>query len=116
MADMNPGVQAGPNLVHVNFNAKAGEYQRVNSRNHGGAGQHVLYSQGSVDFWFTPYCAIDNDNIYTSQSPLRPTSQPATTAPTNSPSLILDPHAPGYLGPDIYPANDRDSYLLPTAR
>ena len=114
MADMNPGVQAGPNPVRVDFQATAMAYRKVNSRNHGGAGQHVLYSEGTVKFWFTPYCAIDNDNIYTSQSNHRPTSQPTTAPSTTAPAL--DPHAPGYLGTDIYPANDRDSYLVPTAK
>ena len=37
----------------------------VNSRNHKGEGQNVLYGDGHVQFERSAYVGIDNDNIYT---------------------------------------------------
>jgi hypothetical protein len=121
MADRNPGATA-----NVPFHAPAFEQKRINSLNHGGAGENVLYLAGGVVFQWTPYCGHDNDNIYTAQAK-RPASTttsatPPTTNPTTMPAtapvaqtLPTDSSTiQGYLGNGLGPANSLDTYLVPT--
>jgi len=100
MADKNPGVD-----VDVPFGAPVAEHARINSLNHSGAGQNVLYTYGGVTFQVTPYCATGNDNIYTAQAPAPPTT--GTTIPSTVAGSVN--RAQG-------PSNPADSYLLPTER
>jgi hypothetical protein len=44
--------------------ASANRVQRANSRNHAQSGQNVLYTNGQVNWQWTPYCAAGNDNIF----------------------------------------------------
>jgi len=121
MADRNPGATA-----NVTFHAPAFEQKRINSLNHGGAGENVLYAAGYVAFQWTPYCAHDNDNIYTAQAKLPastttsaalPATNPTTT-PVTAPVAQTSPSdsstIQGYLGVGMGPANSLDSYLVPT--
>jgi 23S rRNA (adenine2503-C2)-methyltransferase len=101
MADRNPGVVPG-----VPFGAPARDHLKINSKNHGGAGQNVLYAYGAVVFQWTPYCAMGNDNIYTVQG--RIPSSTAATSQASQPSTT-----PGIVGNSIGPATPGDSYLLP---
>lgn len=48
--------------------------QRLNSQNHKGLGQNVLYADTHVAFERTPFVGIDGDNIYTAQ-PAPPTNR-----------------------------------------
>jgi prepilin-type processing-associated H-X9-DG protein len=69
-ADLNPGGKAE---AMVKPNSPRKELAAANSRNHGGAGQNVLYADGHVDFQFTPFCGPvlpdkTADNIYTRRS------------------------------------------------
>ena len=98
MADKNPGVQPD-----VPFGAPAAEHARINSRNHRGAGENVLYAYGAVVFQWTPYCAINNDNIYTAQSKAPPTT-----------GQSLQSTISGLVEHRIGPAAPSDSYLVPT--
>ena len=41
--------------------------RHINSRNHKGNGQNVIYGDGHVAFEKSPYVGIDQDNIYTAQ-------------------------------------------------
>lgn len=41
------------------------DWSPFNSRNHGGAGQQVLYADSHVDFQKRPTVGLNNDNIYT---------------------------------------------------
>jgi type II secretory pathway pseudopilin PulG len=121
MADRNPGATA-----NVPFHAAAFEQKKINSRNHAGAGENVLYAAGYVAFQWTPYCAHDNDNIYTAQAKLPvsttssatpPSTNPATV-PTTAPIAQSSPGdsstSQGYLGKGLGPANSLDTYLVPT--
>ena len=49
------------------FEADRFNVRVANSRNHGQAGQNVLYGDTHVEFVTTPYCGVDGDNIYTAQ-------------------------------------------------
>ena len=110
MADKNPGV-APPayDVTSPAWDAPALELVKANSRNHGGAGQNVLFGGGDVQFARTPYCGVGRDkhpagdNIFTALAP----------AP------LVDAKRPlyeqGYWAHDIGPAWEADSYLVPTA-
>jgi hypothetical protein len=99
MADVNPG--------HAHIVPKTApllEMSKVNSPNHRTAGQNVLYAYGSVEWQITPYCGMNNDNIYTvrgSRGSTQPTSQPATES--------------GVTDLTILPSAADDSFLLPTS-
>ncbi len=75
-----------------------------NSRNHGRAGQNVLFAAGDVTFETTPYCGVANDNIYTAVAPSR-------LEKTDGP-VALD--RPGFWGRGVGPAYDDDSVLAPS--
>jgi prepilin-type processing-associated H-X9-DG protein len=113
MGDKGPGVggPGGADVTAVEQTAAALDFRRANSRNHGGAGQNVLYGDGHVAFERTPYCGYydsksgPRDNIYTA----------AATAPTTTPST--QPSSPrGYFGRKFAPSSWEDSYLVPSER
>jgi prepilin-type processing-associated H-X9-DG protein len=60
VADRNPGSVNGhmPTTQHIS------EPWLVNSRNHQGRGQNVLYVDGRVEFHSTPLAGVKNDHIY----------------------------------------------------
>ncbi len=106
VADMNPGVSPSGkhDVVTPSHRDKPSMLTRANSRNHGKAGQNVLFGDGHVEFTVTPYCGYGGDNIYTT---LRETR-------------ILSPEKPdangnGVLNPNVGPAWYSDSYLVPIA-
>jgi prepilin-type N-terminal cleavage/methylation domain-containing protein/prepilin-type processing-associated H-X9-DG protein len=111
LADKNPGVDpsTGANVVGPKWDAKPFDLAVANSKNHGSAGQNVLYADGHVQFQPTPYCGYGKeglrDNIYTAltRTPI-PKGQ-------NPPA-----YGQGVIGRDVGPAYDRDSYLVPTAQ
>ena len=82
-------------------------FTRLNSRNHDGAGENVLYADGSVRFVRTPYCGggrsatTAGDDSYTALAPkpLKGEEPPADGI--------------GYWSPSIGPAWESDSYLVP---
>jgi hypothetical protein len=109
MADMNPGRQGGYDVTGPAFNARPLEVAKGNSRNHGGAGQSVLYADIHVEFRQTPYCGYGyyktgtvGDNIYTVLA-----TQPLPENP--EPDLTVN----GFLGRELSPAWKADSYLVP---
>jgi type II secretory pathway pseudopilin PulG len=127
MADKNPGVTDGDNAAGPAWDAPRSALRVANSRNHGRAGQNVLYSTGVVEFKATPYSGYGpptdpqtpyRDNIYTAYAatPL-PALQPDPADPTRKPK----PPVPGDLaGKGVFskqagPAWAYDSYLVPTA-
>jgi|GEM_PF-726326 len=61
-ADLNPGADL---LLKLTPTASAAEQAKGNSQNHMGDGQNVLFADGHVDFFRTPLCGVDHDNIYT---------------------------------------------------
>ncbi len=104
VADKNPGTGGhGDNVAGPAHDAQPLALSAANSNNHDKAGQNVLYADGHVAFQRTPYCGLKGDNIYTALSaqPLHPGEQP----PANG---------NGVIGPNIGPAWNADSYLVPT--
>jgi prepilin-type N-terminal cleavage/methylation domain-containing protein len=102
MADMNPGIGDGSDVVGPDANTPVLQRSKGNSRNHKRAGQNVLFGNGIVEFKTSHYCGWGKDNIYTSlrSTPLVPPEQP-------------DPSLNGVLSPDVGPAWWSDSYLVP---
>ena len=91
-ADLNPGVDE---LLTVNASSGAEEMKKVNTKNHNGEGENVLFADGHVEFTQNPFVGIERDNIYTY----------GKSGPTSG--------GEGIIGS---PANDKDSILLPTAK
>jgi type II secretory pathway pseudopilin PulG len=61
-ADRNDGIDRWKNL---NPNAPKSDMEMMNSRNHGGKGQNVLFNDGSVRWCDNPFVGYNRDNIYT---------------------------------------------------
>ena len=103
VADRNPGRRgASQDVTSPAPDAPPMAMRVANSRNHGQAGQNVLYGDIHVEFCTTAYCGVDQDNIYTAQTD----------------RLVMTGEAPparvrGYLGTNIGPAWATDSYLVP---
>jgi hypothetical protein len=105
LADKNPGFDRdGDRVLGPTRDAPPFELARGNSPNHLQAGQNVLHPSGDVSFETTPYCGLGNDNIYTAIA-----ARPLTAA---RPSVDV----PGYVGTDVGPAYNYDSYLVPSSR
>jgi prepilin-type processing-associated H-X9-DG protein len=64
-ADLNPGVGDGFDVTSVSESSSSANMCKANSRNHGGAGQNVLFADGHVEFVTNPFCGAKKDNIYT---------------------------------------------------
>ncbi len=90
--DINPGVDE---LLTTNSDADADAMKKINSPNHSGDGQNVLYADGHVEFVNNPFCGIERDNIYTY----------GKSGPTSG--------GEGIIGS---PSNEKDTILLPTAK
>lgn len=108
MADKNPGKSAtGSDVTGPPYDAPPLQVARANSNNHGRAGENVLYADGHVSFQPTPYCGIGSaalrDNIYTALTP-RPLKKGQSPPGWGN----------GFVGPNMGPAWDHDSYLVPT--
>jgi len=61
-ADRNDGIDRWKNLSP---NAPKSDMELMNSRNHGGKGQNVLFNDGSVRWCDNPFVGYNRDNIYT---------------------------------------------------
>ena len=61
-ADLHPGTAA---VETTGLNASAKAFSKVNSANHAGEAQCVLFADGSVRIVHTPYEGVANDNIWT---------------------------------------------------
>lgn len=114
----------GPSVEHLNdhppaYSADVQTLATLNSVNHRGAGQNVLYADGSVSFETSAYCGVgrtrgtspdkrpvelyDGDNIYTALS--------YTVLVNEQPKH----NGPGVAGVGIGPAYRYDTYLVPPA-
>lgn len=70
-ADMSPG---GPLLTTISPAAPREQMKKVNSPNHGGDGQNLLYADGHVDWATTPFAGVPRgptmvrDNVYAAEA------------------------------------------------
>jgi hypothetical protein len=110
MADKNPGKSWGSDVTGPAFDAPLLELAKANSRNHGRAGQSMLYADMHVEFRQSPYSGFGyyasgaaGDNVYTVLSATALSDQPTP-----------DVRVKGLLGPEYGPAWKADSYLVPT--
>lgn len=105
VADKNPGRQdKDQDATGAAFSDPPQLLKTANSRNHGQAGQNVLFGDMHVEWRETPYCGVDADNIYTAQA-FDPLSRGEARVP----------NVRGYIGRDVAPASPTDSYLVPVA-
>jgi type II secretory pathway pseudopilin PulG len=110
VADMNPGKGGGSDVTAPAVNAPPLELAKANSKNHGGAGQGVLFADIHVEWRQTPYTGVGyyatkdvGDNIYTVM---------AERALPEKPDPVMT--VKGLVGPQYGPAWKGDTYLVPT--
>jgi prepilin-type processing-associated H-X9-DG protein len=77
-ADINSGAQG---LATISPGATREQFRAVNSPNHNGDGENVLFADGHVEFTSTPFCgavrpgAMVKDNVYTSGASVQAVGQ-----------------------------------------
>jgi hypothetical protein len=103
LADKNPGRKDGQDATLPSPDDPPLKRAIGNSRNHGRAGQNVLFGDMHWEFRDTPYCGVGGDNIYTAAA-----ESPILTGPPPEPQVH------GVLGRGYAPAWQMDSYLVPT--
>jgi len=64
-ADISPAGVDNPVWSSISLGVSRTLIMNGNSRNHDGVGQNVLYADGHADFFQTPLCGANSDNIYT---------------------------------------------------
>ncbi len=68
-ADLNPGVKLPASDVTAPVaNSPSATMKKALSRNHERDGQNVLYADGHVSWEKTPFCGVNNDNIFTNRA------------------------------------------------
>jgi prepilin-type N-terminal cleavage/methylation domain-containing protein/prepilin-type processing-associated H-X9-DG protein len=67
-ADLNPGKSAGSDVTAVTVNMGTNQLRKGISRNHEGDGMNVLYGDGHVVWVQTPFCGVNQDNVFTNQA------------------------------------------------
>ncbi|HEX2971137.1 MAG TPA: hypothetical protein VHP11_02320, partial [Tepidisphaeraceae bacterium] len=72
--------------------AKAAEIKEMNSKNHEGEGQSVLYNNGSAEWCNSPFVGANRDHIYTRNGAI--SGEPMTQQPENPLDTILLPTEP----------------------
>jgi prepilin-type processing-associated H-X9-DG protein len=114
VADMNPGGTVLPTLTPQSPMA---QLRGGNSKNHGGAGQNVLYGDGHVEFQQTSFCGLKQDCIYTVATPptggwtqANTTSSTISGSPTWAGDSVLLPVAT--IDPGYFSANSMLVYLI----
>lgn len=92
----------------LRYDASPKSFRRINSTNHRGAGQNVLYADTTVRFEWSPYCGVgttedknNGDNIFSALAAV--------------PLVSVEPPAnnPGVAGVGIGPAYRYDTVLVP---
>jgi prepilin-type N-terminal cleavage/methylation domain-containing protein len=65
MADRNQAENRGRNQ---NANAPSSDLKFMNTTNHEKEGQNVMFNDGHVEWFTTPFCGSNQDHVYTSQA------------------------------------------------
>jgi prepilin-type N-terminal cleavage/methylation domain-containing protein/prepilin-type processing-associated H-X9-DG protein len=89
-ADRNDGIDRWKS---INPNAPQADMEMMNSRNHKGKGQNVLFNDGHVAWCNDPFVGYNRDNIYTGEIFL-PDFTPGKHLPLNRYDSNLGPHLP----------------------
>jgi prepilin-type N-terminal cleavage/methylation domain-containing protein/prepilin-type processing-associated H-X9-DG protein len=89
-ADRNDGIDR---FASNKPNAPQNIMELMNSRNHSGKGQNVLFNDGHVDWCNNPFVGIARDNIYTGAAPI-PMTGPRRHTPGNRNDSNLGPQLP----------------------
>lgn len=91
-ADINPGVDE---LLTTPSTADPEAMKKINSPNHEGECQNVLYADGHVEVQNNPFCGMNRDNIYTcGKSGETSGGEGIIGSPTNEKDSVLLPTAP----------------------
>jgi prepilin-type processing-associated H-X9-DG protein len=64
VADKNPGVAGGSDVLSPKKDSPVADIRKANTKIHRGDGQNVLFGDGHVAFEPTPFCGVNQDNIY----------------------------------------------------
>ena len=96
VADLNPWIKTGRKDARTNDDwstfspgANRKHIKRGNTLSHQNEGQNVLFMDSHVAFEKTPACAVNNDNIYTSQSGSDIRKGALTTQPSSRTDSLL---------------------------
>jgi type II secretory pathway pseudopilin PulG len=78
----------------TNPSAPKSDMEAMNSRNHGGKGQNVLFNDGSVRWCDNPFVGYNRDNIYTRAGPQFPPASVRKHMPAHRHDSNLGPQLP----------------------
>jgi prepilin-type processing-associated H-X9-DG protein len=90
-ADRNDGIDRWKN---TDPNAPKSDMEIMNSRNHGGKGQNVLFNDGHVSWCDHPFVGYNRDNIYTRDGPRFPEASVRKHMPAHRYDSNLGPQLP----------------------
>ncbi|CAN5612385.1 hypothetical protein BH10PLA1_BH10PLA1_23020 [soil metagenome] len=99
-ADISPAPIDSPVWAAIKMGVPRAAIVKGNSPNHDGVGQNVLFADGHADFFQTPLCGANNDNIYTPQDISATKADDGVSAKGNDPDprsatdAVLLIHAP----------------------
>ena len=99
LADINPG---GPALLTTPANAQRQAMRQINSPNHAGDGQNLLYADGHAEWQMSPFVGrrrgaganSQPDNIYTAGGPGTGVPAAVVAAPVDADDNVLLPVSP----------------------
>jgi prepilin-type N-terminal cleavage/methylation domain-containing protein/prepilin-type processing-associated H-X9-DG protein len=90
-ADRNPGVSGKNDDVYApTLGSPTSIMKKANSPNHEQDGQNVLYGDGHVAWQQTPFCGVQQDNIYTAKNGVAPKVEYSPADATDSILLPTD--------------------------
>jgi len=96
----------GDQLLTVNSASAASEQKKINSKNHEGDGENVLFNDGHCEWTTTAWVGANKDNIY---SQATTTGTPPTQSQPNAGSKAWPNTDPG-----AQPSLDLDTILIPS--